>query len=218
MFRIYADKTQLTVKTREPVTSGSANVYRVQFEFSPDWTGLAKTVYFRSGSQTVPLLLPEDGECIIPWEVTDPDDTGKMLFVGICGTCNGRVILPTIETSLGIILKGVTNWGSSQVPTPGLYEQILAVLMQKQEKIAGLPGQIVGFDESGNPVAQDMPSAGGDGGTADHRKLSNRDAADQHPIDAITGLEEALQQIPIPMTAEELQNILNGGNKHVQDT
>ena len=33
-------------------------------------------------------------------------------------------------------------------------------------------------------------------GTNDHSKLSNRDAADQHPIGAITGLEAALANIP----------------------
>lgn len=37
---------------------------------------------------------------------------------------------------------------------------------------------------------------GGAGGTNDHSKLSNRDAADQHPIGAITGLEAALTNIP----------------------
>lgn len=34
---------------------------------------------------------------------------------------------------------------------------------------------------------------GGGGGTADHRQLSNRDAANQHPISSITGLESALE-------------------------
>ena len=34
--------------------------------------------------------------------------------------------------------------------------------------------------------------AGGGGGTADHSKLTNRDAADQHPMSAITGLAAAL--------------------------
>lgn len=36
-----------------------------------------------------------------------------------------------------------------------------------------------------------MPSAGS-GGTKDHNQLNNRDFPDQHPISAITGLEEAL--------------------------
>lgn len=36
--------------------------------------------------------------------------------------------------------------------------------------------------------------AGGSGGTADHSKLANRDAADQHPMSAITGLAAALSE------------------------
>lgn len=35
-------------------------------------------------------------------------------------------------------------------------------------------------------------AAAGSGGTADHRRLTNRDAYDQHPITAITGLQDAL--------------------------
>lgn len=36
--------------------------------------------------------------------------------------------------------------------------------------------------------------AGGSGGTADHSKLTNRDAKDQHPMSAITGLAAALAE------------------------
>lgn len=36
--------------------------------------------------------------------------------------------------------------------------------------------------------------AGGSGGTADHSKLTNRDAADQHPMSAITGLVDTLAE------------------------
>ena len=35
----------------------------------------------------------------------------------------------------------------------------------------------------------------GDPGTTDHSQLSNRDAADQHPIEAITGLKEILDEV-----------------------
>lgn len=42
------------------------------------------------------------------------------------------------------------------------------------------------------------------GGAADHRTLTNRGAAEQHPITAISGLEEALERIPEP--AEALKN------------
>lgn len=37
---------------------------------------------------------------------------------------------------------------------------------------------------------------GGGGGTNDHTKLLNRDADDQHPIKAITGLQSKLDTIP----------------------
>ena len=58
------------------------------------------------------------------------------------------------------------------------------------------------------------PAGGGEGGTSDHRSLTGRDAGNQHPIAAITGLAEALETIPRPMTADELRKILLGGTKH----
>lgn len=58
---------------------------------------------------------------------------------------------------------------------------------------------------------KDDTSDEGDGGTADHRALTNRDAENQHPINAIEGLREILDSIPQPMTAEELIEILTNG-------
>lgn len=45
---------------------------------------------------------------------------------------------------------------------------------------------------------------GGSGGTTDHRDLINRDADDQHPIKAITGLQDKLNTIP--PAAERITN------------
>lgn len=45
---------------------------------------------------------------------------------------------------------------------------------------------------------------GGGGGTTDHRELTNRDADDQHPIKAITGLQSKLDTIP--PAAEKITN------------
>lgn len=48
-------------------------------------------------------------------------------------------------------------------------------------------------DENGKPTEWETGEVqAGSGGTSDHQKLSNRDAADQHPMKAITGLEAAL--------------------------
>lgn len=50
----------------------------------------------------------------------------------------------------------------------------------------------VEFDVAGVRVIED----GGGSGTNDHTKLRNRDADDQHPIKAITGLQSKLDTIP----------------------
>lgn len=126
MFLLYANKTQLTVRKREPITSGSVNVYRVRFEFSDDWQGLTRTAVFKSGSQAVSVLLDETGECAIPWEVTDPDDKGKTLYIGVYGTKGGAVVLPTVWASCGTILEGVSCCGSNaRPPAPDLWQQAL---------------------------------------------------------------------------------------------
>ena len=52
---------------------------------------------------------------------------------------------------------------------------------------------------------------GGGGGEAvtDHEQLLNRDAADQHPISAITNLETELNSVASrPMTSEEILQIM----------
>lgn len=47
--------------------------------------------------------------------------------------------------------------------------------------------------------------------TSDHRLLTGRDAEGQHPIQAVSGLSDALARIPRPMSAGELKEILEGG-------
>ena len=52
---------------------------------------------------------------------------------------------------------------------------------------------------------------GGSGGVADHRLLANRDAADQHPMEAITDLKKEISRIPPPteaITNSEIEEML----------
>lgn len=136
MFRLYADKNKLSLLEREPVTSGSVNIYTVSFEFSQDWRGLTRKAVFKAGGETRTVLLDESGRCSIPWEVLTA--CGQPLMAGVFGSAD-ETALPTIWASLGTILEGVPGDGQgSQPPTPDLWEQEL-----------GRKGDALGYTEGG---------------------------------------------------------------------
>lgn len=206
MFTLYADKNRMIVRKKEPVTSGSVNVCPVKFEFSNEWHGLAKTAVFRAGGKSAGLILDETGACSVPWEVLEKP--GLTLYAGVYGTRGADTVLPTIWAGIGQIQEGVTIAEAARPPAPGAYEQVLAALEDKADGILldGPELQLLSGDYPLSSVI--LPTGGGEGGVSDHRQLAGRDAANQHPMDAISGLSEA---IPRPMTAEELRKILMGG-------
>ena len=212
MFILYANKNQLTVRKRESLTSGSVNAYEARFEFSPDWEGLTKTAVFKAGNEVRSVLLGADGQCTIPWEVLSSH--GRQLTAGICGTRGTDMVLPTVYASLGTILEGVAPGENARPPTPDLWEQEIARKADGM-KLDDLTLRLLSGTVT---IAQvEFPTTGGgEGGTSDHRFLTGRDAGNQHPIDAITGLPYALQTIPRPMTADELRKILLGGTRHAR--
>ena len=66
----------------------------------------------------------------------------------------------------------------------------MARLPQLPDSPSPTHGQTLAYDST---ISRWVPSApGGGGGTTDHAALSNRSAADQHPIGAVTGLQSAL--------------------------
>lgn len=98
--------------------------------------------------------------------------------------------------------------GGSSGIAPGLLQQLLA---QKGDTLSydGLNLSL----KSGSETLSTVQVVGGEGegGTFDHRLLGQRDAADQHPISAITGLSDTLSNLPRPSGAisyEELLSVL----------
>jgi len=123
-FILYADKNKLIVRKRGPLTSGSAGVYSVRFEFSTDWEGLSRTAVFQADGEPARMLLDESGECGIPREVLVKP--GVRLKAGVYGVQGGEIVLPTIWADLGEILRGVAMPdGGTYPPTPELWEQAL---------------------------------------------------------------------------------------------
>lgn len=136
MFALYADKTKLTLHQQERLTSGSVNIYTVQFVFSADWSGLTRTAVFKGSSETVSVLLNKTGECKVPWEVLRVP--GSHLEVGVYGTLGESVVLPTVWTDLGKVFPGVAPGEDAQEPTPGIYQQIMAAAQEAVETANGI--------------------------------------------------------------------------------
>lgn len=124
MFELYADKSKLVVRRREPVTSGSVDAHSVRIQFSDAWDGLSRTAVFRAGGETRSVLLGRDGEAAVPWEVLR--EPGCRLFAGVYGAGGGGRVLPTVWADLGLILEGTAPAEEAQPPVPDLWEQKLS--------------------------------------------------------------------------------------------
>lgn len=131
MFIVSVNKNRLSVKDYDLVTSGSVDVYTVQFQFSNYWDGFEKAVMFKTRSDTITIRLHDD-ECQIPWEVlTKPRET---ISIGVYGTDSEGRVLPTIWGTLVTVSEGaiLSNTNPSE-STPSLYQQILDELIQTNE-------------------------------------------------------------------------------------
>ena len=155
MFLLYAEKNQQSVWEKEPVTSGSVNVYTVRFAFSPDWDGMTRTAIFQAGrkKKSVPLV---DGVCSVPAEVLS--EPGCCLMAGVCGEGEESAVLPTVWANLGLILKGAVTGGTSE-PTPppeGWQEELDEILAGKQNIITAGDG----LTKDGDTLSVDNPVRG----------------------------------------------------------
>ena len=164
MFICNVNKNNIKVTERETITSGSVNAFECEFVFSDDWDILQRTVSFKADDTVISVMLDNNNRCIIPWEVLATPDVE--LYVGVVGygdmgteAKEDDITLPTIWAYLGTIVHGTNDGEDPTPPTPGVYEQIMIKLADleanKQDKITGKQGQVVGFDANGNAIAQD---------------------------------------------------------------
>ena len=158
MFRLYAEKSKLTLLEREAVTSGSVNAHAAEFKFSEDWSGLDKTAVFQAGCASREVLLGPEGACVVPWEVLRVP--GVRLRAGVYGKQGGEVVLPTVWANLGVILEGVPA-GESPPPTPEVWEQELA---GKGDALGYTEDGELGLYSGEKLLSSVVVSGGGEGG------------------------------------------------------
>ena len=163
------------------LVAGTVNIYTARFAFGAEWDGLQRTAVFAVDGITREQLL-EDDACTVPWEVLV---AGNRLRVGVYGTKADGTRLPTIWTERRLYINpGAGPTQEAADPSPTLVEQLLGRI--------GDPANLKTEDKSSLVAAINEVQETGGGGTADHAKLKNRDAAGQHPMSAITGLVDAL--------------------------
>ena len=176
MTEITINRTCAIIDRCEQFTSGRVGA-RIKFSFSSEWAGLSKTAVFTNGETTIDVLNVAD-EITIPHEVLAI--SGKKLKVGVYGYTVGdngniEIAIPTVYADLGKVVKGADPSGDEST------EPSLPVWAQIQSDVSDLDTRVTELEEHS-----------GGGGTSDHSQLTNRDAANQHPITAITGLQTAL--------------------------
>lgn len=119
---------RLTVVQQPIVASGDVQSVRVEYALDGLWEGytLSGTFYTGAKPEDVYEQRLEDGACIIPWEVLQDDG---VLYIGLRGVdSDGRV-----KTAAAVryrIEKGSPRGSATaKGPTPDVYEQLLAVLL-----------------------------------------------------------------------------------------
>ena len=184
-------------------TKDSYGIEQLRIVPGEGWDGLMITATFHPPEgEAVQVLVPADGLIDVPPEATRsgselPLKYGKIVFAGVADgmqriSCN----LPYT-----VLDHAPVEGAESSGPAPSWYEQAAAHFLPG----GGKAGQVLA---KASDADLDVEWADGGNGTADHAKLSNRDAADQHPISAITGLQKELdgkQPAGDYLTADTLQ-------------
>lgn len=167
------------------LVAGTVNIYTAVFSFDAEWDDYVKTAVFRCGGIEKEKSL-SGNSCTVPWEVLIKDE---YLRIGIYGVKSDGTRLPTIWTDRLLVHPGAGPTEEAAEPSPTLVEQLIT-------KVGNLDSLKTEDKSSLVAAINEVWSSGGGGsggGTTDHSKLKNRDAAGQHPMSAITGLEAALE-------------------------
>lgn len=183
-------KANAVLRQQETITSGSQRAFSVFFNLEcEDWSGLTKRAVFRAGGVTREVLLDVTHICEIPWEVLEKPNV--KLEIGVYGTDETGVVLPTVWVSAGNIKQGTEQSKKAQNPTPDVWEQLTGMIgnlesleTEAKDNIVNAVNEVkdsadAAMEEAKRPIA--------------HKDTTGRDQPEQHPISAITGLEAELK-------------------------
>lgn len=189
MFVANVAHNSLTISGKELLTNGSSKANYIVFNFSEAWTDLTKIVVFRTSVEKIAFALEKDQTLVaIPWECYKT--IGETILVGVYGTNEKQeVVLPTTWATIGTVIESTTV-AESDDPSP-----TQNILMTLVDAVTALGEDITTYSQ--------------------HPNLTKRDNTEQHPIKAITGLEDSLKEKLTRddyLTTDEVFALIGGTN------
>lgn len=183
-------KANAVLRQQETITSGSQRVFSVFFNFECEtWSGLTKRAVFKAGGVTREVLLDVTHICEIPWEVLRKPNV--KLEIGVYGTDETGVVLPTVWVSAGNIKQGTEQSEEAQNPTPDIWEQVTNTIGNPENLKTNAKDNLVNavneVKDSADAAMQEAKKP------VAHKDTTGRDYPEQHPISAITGLTTELE-------------------------
>jgi len=125
MIKAKVTAASIAVTADEKLTSGRVGL-ECEFEFSPEWEGLAKTVVFEGVCSRAIVLT--GSTAVIPPETLD-DAAGCTLRVAATGASeDGTIVIPTVWGKVGVISASVADSEYSEShwqPTPDIAAQVM---------------------------------------------------------------------------------------------
>lgn len=163
------------------LAADSIKYLEAEFHFAGhDWDGFTKTAYFLNDGKKIALTLA-DNRITADMGLNLTEGEWAVKLSGVKG--DARIT----TTTQRLYVRG---FGSTDGELPDVTATQAEQLQAQIGDLADLETE--SKDNLVAAINEAAQSGGGGGGTADHTKLKNRDAAEQHPMSAITGLEAAL--------------------------
>lgn len=193
MFKIEAKDNRLYALQRDYLTSGSVEIQKAEFIFSPEWDGFAKEVIFKIENGRAYSVVPDAlNQCIIPWELLKTSDVA--LYVGVYGTKETQV-MTTNYISLGKIHEGTDDSAEEPdpPPTPDIYRQLITMTETALKEVEELKDEAASGAFDGPPGPEGPQGAPGVDGKDGLNGTDGKDGEDGtdgvSPIIAVEDIE-----------------------------
>lgn len=113
------------------IYAGNINIDSISFKFCELWDGYTKTaVFYRNGQEAYHVLLNDDNTCLIPPEITETNGLVHIGVFGIKDDCRRTTAVKNWYLNEGILTEGKPS-----DPTPDIYQQIINLCNETQDKV-----------------------------------------------------------------------------------